>query len=51
MIKNEKYLFAIDLDGTVLSDSLNNEIHPRTIEGIKMARERGHIVSIVTGRP
>ena len=51
MLKEEKYLFAIDLDGTVLSDSLKNEIHPRTIEGIKMARERGHIVAIITGRP
>ncbi len=51
MLKKEKYLFAIDLDGTVLSDSLKNEIHPRTIEGIKMARERGHIVAIITGRP
>ncbi len=51
MLKKEKYLFAIDLDGTVLSDSLSNEIHPRTIEGIKMAREKGHIVAIITGRP
>jgi len=51
MQKDKKYLFAIDLDGTVLSNSITNEIHPRTIEGIKMAKERGHIVSIITGRP
>ena len=51
MSKQEKYLFAIDLDGTVLSNSITNEIHPRTIEGIKMAKEKGHIVSIITGRP
>ncbi|MGL5590652.1 MAG: Cof-type HAD-IIB family hydrolase [Metamycoplasmataceae bacterium] len=49
--QREKYLFAIDLDGTVLSNSITNEIHPRTIEAIKMAREQGHIVSIITGRP
>lgn len=51
MSKKEKYLFAIDLDGTVLSNSITNEIHPRTVEGIKMAVEKGHIVSIITGRP
>lgn len=51
MSSEERYLFAIDLDGTVLSNSITNEIHPRTIEGIKMAKERGHIVAIVTGRP
>ncbi|MGL6124938.1 MAG: Cof-type HAD-IIB family hydrolase [Metamycoplasmataceae bacterium] len=50
-MEKERYLFAIDLDGTVLSNSITNEIHPRTIEGIKMAKERGHIVSIITGRP
>ncbi len=51
MSKPERYLFAIDLDGTVLSNSITNEIHPRTIEGIKMAKDRGHVVSIITGRP
>lgn len=50
-MKQEKYLFAIDLDGTVLSNSITNEIHPKTIKAIKMAKERGHIVSIITGRP
>lgn len=51
MIEQEKYLFAIDLDGTVLSNSITNEIHPKTIEGIRMAIDKGHIVSIITGRP
>ncbi|MGL5732809.1 MAG: Cof-type HAD-IIB family hydrolase [Metamycoplasmataceae bacterium] len=49
--EKEKYLFAIDLDGTVLSNSITNEIHPRTLEAIKMAKDQGHIVSIITGRP
>lgn len=50
-MEKEKYLFAIDLDGTVLSNSITNEIHPKTIKAIKMAKEKGHIVSIITGRP
>ncbi len=51
MSKKEKYLFVIDLDGTILSNSITNEIHPKTIKGIKRAKEEGHIVSIITGRP
>ncbi|MGL5204711.1 MAG: HAD hydrolase family protein, partial [Metamycoplasmataceae bacterium] len=48
-VEKERYLFAIDLDGTVLSNSITNEIHPRTLEAIKMAKEQGHIVCIITG--
>ena len=51
MIKNTKYLFAIDLDGTLLSSSTDNTIHPLTIKGIKRAIKEGHIVCLVTGRP
>lgn len=49
--KFKKYLFAIDLDGTLLSSSTENTIHPKTIEGIKRAINEGHIVCLITGRP
>lgn len=47
----EKYLFAIDLDGTLLTSSTKNEIHPITKKGIKKAINEGHIVCLITGRP
>lgn len=46
-----RFLFVLDLDGTVLSDSANSEIHPDTETEIKRAIELGHIVCILTGRP
>ncbi len=51
MATNKKYLFAIDLDGTLLSNSATSEIHPDTVKSIKKLREQGHIVCIATGRP
>lgn len=51
MTKNERYLFAVDLDGTVLADSSKNIIHPLTKKGIKKAIDEGHVVCILTGRP
>ena len=41
MNQNKKYLFAIDLDGTLLSSSIDNTIHPLTIKGIKRAIKEG----------
>lgn len=49
--KKERYLFSIDLDGTLLSSSQENTIHPLTIEAIKRATQEGHTVCIITGRP
>ncbi|QJG67065.1 Cof-type HAD-IIB family hydrolase [Mycoplasma phocoenae] len=46
-----RFLFAIDLDGTLLADSGKGIIHPKTEEQIKRAVAEGHIVSIITGRP
>lgn len=51
MKTKEKYLFALDLDGTVLSSSVENTIHPLTVKGIKKAIKEGHIVCLITGRP
>ncbi len=51
MEKKKQYLFAIDLDGTLLSSSVRNEIHPETKKGIKRAIDEGHIVCLITGRP
>ncbi len=48
--KNQ-YLFAIDLDGTLLSSSVHNTIHDITKKGIKKAIDEGHIVCLITGRP
>ncbi|TNK83832.1 Cof-type HAD-IIB family hydrolase [Mycoplasmopsis pullorum] len=50
-MEKEKYLFAIDLDGTTLSSSATGEIHDRTVEAIQRARSEGHVVCIITGRP
>ncbi|KDE44292.1 Cof-type HAD-IIB family hydrolase [Metamycoplasma hyosynoviae] len=46
-----RFLFALDLDGTLLADSAEGTIHPKTEEAIKKAVAEGHIVSIITGRP
>ena len=46
-----KFLFALDLDGTLLADSAEGTIHPKTEQAIKRAVKEGHIVSIITGRP
>lgn len=46
---SEKYLIALDLDGTLLTDK--KEISPNTKKVIAKAREEGHIVMIATGRP
>ncbi len=50
-MKTEKLLFAIDLDGTLLSNSKTCEIHPKTEQSIKRAIKEGHIVCLITGRP
>ena len=49
--KKPQYLFLIDLDGTVLSNSMTKKIHPKTIEEIKKLTKAGHKVCIATGRP
>ncbi|WP_373434770.1 Cof-type HAD-IIB family hydrolase [Metamycoplasma equirhinis] len=46
-----RFLFAIDLDGTLLADSSAGTMHEKTESAIKRAVEEGHIVSIITGRP
>ncbi|MEE3928378.1 Cof-type HAD-IIB family hydrolase [Mycoplasmopsis ciconiae] len=50
-MEKEKFLFAIDLDGTTLSSSATGSIHDKTLQAIQRARDEGHIVCIVTGRP
>lgn len=50
--KNEnRYLFAFDLDGTLLKDSSKNIMHEDDVKAIKKLKEEGHIVCIITGRP
>lgn len=49
--EKRRFLFAIDLDGTLLADSGAGTIHLKTEEAIKKAVADGHIVSIITGRP
>ncbi|VEU58523.1 Cof-type HAD-IIB family hydrolase [Mycoplasmopsis gallinacea] len=50
-MEKERYLFAIDLDGTTLRSSQTGEIHDTTVNAIKRATAEGHIVCILTGRP
>ncbi|HIW72270.1 MAG TPA: Cof-type HAD-IIB family hydrolase [Candidatus Levilactobacillus faecigallinarum] len=45
----ERKLIAIDLDGTTLNNA--SEISPKTQAVLTAARQAGHLVSIVTGRP
>ncbi|MBW0594969.1 Cof-type HAD-IIB family hydrolase [Mycoplasmopsis anatis] len=50
-VKKDRFLFAIDLDGTTLQSSETCEIHDQTIAAIKRAKDEGHVVCILTGRP
>ncbi|MGL5357893.1 MAG: HAD family hydrolase [Metamycoplasmataceae bacterium] len=43
-----RYIFASDIDGTILNDS--GRPHPETIKAIKKAREDNHIIVLATGR-
>lgn len=45
----EKYLIAVDLDGTLLSD--HKVIYERTKSTLNKLMELGHVVVIATGRP
>lgn len=47
--KDNKYIFATDLDGTFLSD-LNSSLHIDSYEAVKMIQEAGHRFIITTGR-
>lgn len=49
MGKNDKYLIACDLDGTLLNNE--SDISQKTIDGVKKIIDQGHIFCIVTGRP
>ena len=47
----EKWLFTIDLDGTLLMDSRENKVNKVDKEAIQKLIDQGHIVTIITGRP
>ncbi|AHI53334.1 Cof-type HAD-IIB family hydrolase [Spiroplasma culicicola] len=47
---NKKRLILVDLDGTALKPN-GEEIHPTTKDALVKAREDGHKVCIITGRP
>lgn len=49
--KNKRYLFTIDLDGTLLKDSGRAKMHKDDVIAIKKVIKEGHIVCITTGRP
>ena len=50
MIKNEKWLIVLDLDGTMLKDG-GLEFHPYNKKILDELSKQGHIVTICTGRP
>ncbi|MFL1059825.1 HAD-IIB family hydrolase, partial [Mycoplasmopsis synoviae] len=45
-----RFLFAIDLDGTTLQWSRTGEIQEVTIKAVQRAVKEGHVVCILTGR-
>lgn len=45
----EKYLIALDLDGTLMTSF--NDYDPETFEFIKSLHKQGHIIVLATGRP
>lgn len=47
---NKKRLILVDLDGTVLKSN-GEEIHEKTLNVLAKAKEDGHKVCIITGRP
>lgn len=47
-MKMNKYIFATDVDGTLLMD--DGQVHPETLVAFKLAQEKGHITVIATGR-
>lgn len=47
----ERYLFVLDLDGTVLKNSFTGEVDTETIKAVRRAIDQGHEVCIATGRP
>lgn len=49
--KKNRYLFAIDLDGTLLSSSMNGTVGEISKQAIERAKKEGHIVCFLTGRP
>lgn len=48
-MKRNKYLIAIDLDGTLLDK--NHEIPLRTLNYLKSLKEQGHYIVLASGRP
>ncbi|UUM19115.1 Cof-type HAD-IIB family hydrolase [Mycoplasma sp. 1018B] len=48
---DNKFLFAIDLDGTLLASSATGEIHEKTYNAILRAKKEGHVICLLTGRP
>ncbi|WP_029608529.1 Cof-type HAD-IIB family hydrolase [Mycoplasma simbae] len=51
MEQKKKFMFAIDLDGTLLSSSAKGTIHPVAFEAIQRAKREWHVVCLITGRP
>ncbi|QSF13409.1 Cof-type HAD-IIB family hydrolase [Mycoplasma sp. Mirounga ES2805-ORL] len=50
-MEKEKFLFAVDLDGTLLANSVTGEIHEKTFNAIQRLKKEGHIICLFTGRP
>lgn len=46
-----QFLFIVDLDGTLLDDTVTSRINDLSKKAIQKAIQQGHVVCIVTGRP
>ena len=44
----DRKLIFLDIDGTILAHG--EEVHPAVLEGLRRARNKGHMVFISTGR-
>lgn len=51
LTNKQRFLFAFDLDGTLLKDSSKNIMHEDDVKAIKKLKDAGHVVCIITGRP
>ncbi len=49
-LARERYLIAVDVDGTLLNTEFEDQLRPREVAAIAAARRAGHVVALCTGR-
>ncbi|MHB8078994.1 MAG: HAD hydrolase family protein [Candidatus Krumholzibacteriia bacterium] len=46
----ERYLIAVDVDGTLLDSEFEDALRPREVAALRAVRDAGHVVALCTGR-